>query len=303
VGVLDLGTNTLSMTAFLGDPREPRRLSIAEELQFVTGLGRQRLADGSLSEAGMARAWSALRYVSGRLASLGVPRVGIRGAATAACREAPNGPAFLCRVEEELGLPLRVVAGPEEAHLVAIAQAHSFRDALPIVAVDIGGGSTEVAVVETTGAPSWARSIPYGATKLGDRLGPRATEEAARAEIAQVLDGIEFPRGYSTVGVAGTVTAAIQVLDDSAIWDPATQHGRRLDRAQVLSVARRLLGMSPDERRCLASLHPGRADYLGPALIWLDELMSRLGVDVITTSDRGVRFGLLWSCWPGVMVV
>ncbi len=302
MGVLDLGTNTLSMTAFLSDPREPRRLRIAEELQFVTGLGRMRHADGSLTDAGMARAWSALRHVSGRLTNLGVPRVGIRGAATAACREAPNGPAFLRRVEEELGLPLRVVDGAEEARLVSLAQAHTFRDRLPVVAVDIGGGSTEVAVVESTGAPTWARSVPFGATKLGDRLGPQATEEAARTLIREVLDAVDLPRGYSTVGVAGTVTAAIQVLDDTAIWDPATQHGRRLDRAQILSVARRLLGMSPEERRGLASLHPGRADYLGPALIWLDELMARLEVDEITTSDRGVRFGLLWDVWPRVVV-
>ncbi len=302
MGVLDLGTNTLSMTAFLGDPREPRRLRIAEELQFVTGLGRQRLPDGSLTDSGMARAWSALRHVSGRLASLGVPRIGIRGAATAACREAPNGPAFLRRVEDELGLPLLVVAGTEEARLVALAQAHTFRDALPVIAVDIGGGSTEIAVVESRAAPTWARSVPFGATKLGDRLGPAATEAEARALITDVLDGVELPRGHSTVGVAGTVTAAIQVLDDSAIWDPAIQHGRRLDRSQVLSVARRLLGMSPEERRSLASLHPGRADYLGPALIWLDELMLRLEVDEITTSDRGVRFGLLWDVWPGVVV-
>lgn len=303
VGVIDLGTNTLSLTALVGDPREPRRLRVAEELQFVTGLGENREPDGSLTAPGMQRAWSALRHASTRLTSLGVPRVGIRGAATAACREAPNGAAFLDRVRHELGLPLTIVAGAEEARLVALAQAHSFTDALPLLAIDIGGGSTELAVVEGPGAPSWARSIPFGATKLGDRLGPVTTETAARDLIDEALDREDLPRGYRTVAVAGTVTAAVQVLDDSPLWDPATQHGRHLTRAQVLSLARRLIAMAPADRRALACLHPGRADCLGPALLWLAELMARVGVDDVITSDRGVRFGLLWDAWPGAVVV
>ncbi len=290
------------MTALIADPREPRRLRIAEELQFVTGLGKARGPDGSLSETGMGRAWSALRHASTRLGALGVPRTGIRGAATAACREAPNGPAFLRRIRDDLALPLTVVAGAEEARLVAIAQAHSFPDSLPLVALDIGGGSTEIAVVEGMHGPTWARSIPFGATKLSERLGRDTTEEAARALIDEVLDGEELPSGHAMVAVAGTVTATIQVLDDSALWDPVAQHARRLTRQQALSVARRLFHMSSADRHALHSLHPGRADSLAPSLIWLTELMVRMGVEEVTTSDRGVRFGLLWDAWPGVVL-
>lgn len=302
LAVLDLGTNTLTVTVLFGDRNEPRRLRIAEELQFVTGLGKQRGPDGALTAAGMGRAWSALSHAANRLDALGVPTTAIRGAATAACREAPNGRAFLERVRDELGLPFRVVTGAEEARLVALAQARSFPDALPLVAVDIGGGSTEVAVVGEDGAVQWSRSIPFGATKLGDLLGPVTSEQAARAAVRDVLDAEDLPSGHGAVGVAGTVTAAVQVLDDAAVWDTATLHGRTLTRADALAVAQRLIGMRPSERRELPSLHPGRADYLGPALIWLTELMTDLGVDRVTTSDRGVRFGLLWDAWPGVVV-
>lgn len=302
IAVADLGTNTLSVTILFGAVREPRLLRIAEELQFVTGLGTGRHADGSLTDAGMQRAWSALRHTAGRLDALGVPSDGVRGAATAACREAPNGPAFLARVRQELTIPLHVVAGSEEARLVALSQAHSFADRLPLLAVDIGGGSTEVAVVERDGAVGWSRSIPFGATKLGDAVGPHATEADARRAVRAVLDAEALPQGYRAVGVAGTVTAAIQVLDDSALWDTATLHGRRLTRDEVLGIARRLFAMGPAARRRLRSLHPRRADSLGPALIWLAELMGDFGVDEVTTSDRGVRFGLLWDAWPKVII-
>ena len=303
IGVLDLGTNTLSMTALFGDVREPRRLRVAEELQFVTGLGKERAPDGSLSPDGMRRAWSALRHASNRLAALGVPERGIRGAATAACREAPNGPEFLEHVRTGLGLPFQVIAGAEEARLVALSQARSFPDRLPLVAVDIGGGSTEVVVVEERGRIGWSRSIPFGATKLAARVGPDHTETQVREAVRAVLDAEELPRGYGAVGVAGTVTAAVQVLDDAALWDPATQHGRTLTLEQTLRIARRLIAMPSAARHALPCVHPGRADALGPALIWLAELMGDLGVEAVVTSDRGVRFGLLWDAWPGVVVL
>ena len=300
VALLDVGTNTVLTTVLFGDAREPRRLTVAEELHFVTGLGRNRGADGSLSDAGKARALRALRHVARRLAELGVVTSAVRGAATAACREAPDGPALLAHIRDELGLPLQVVTGEREAELVERAQRRSFPEPKELLVVDIGGGSTEVA--STTG---WRVSIPTGATKLGEALGPTPTVSASRAEAARRLEDVvlgALPTGSKLIGVAGTVTSAIQIADASAIWDPTTLHGRCLTRDAVLALGKRLLGMSPAERRKLPGLHPGRADFLGPSCFWLAAIMECLGKDELLVSDRGVRFGLLYEAWPRSVV-
>ncbi|MCO4772232.1 MAG: hypothetical protein KDA24_19515 [Deltaproteobacteria bacterium] len=303
MGVIDLGTNTVLCTVLFGEPRDARRLRIAEDLHFVTGLGRDRGEDGSLHPAGTARALRALRHVSRRLRELGVPPSAVRGAATAACREAPDGPALLAHIREQLGLPLHVVHGEREADLVALAQRHSFLEQEPLLVIDIGGGSTEIAL---TAGDEWRVSIPVGATKLSEALGPSPSVADTRALVtshvaSQALGPL--PSTSTLVGVAGTVTSALQIADAHAVWDPTTLHGRVLRRVDIVALGERLLSMTPAARRSIAGLHPGRADALGPACFWLDALMDRLGHQQLLVSDRGVRFGLLFEAWPRAVVL
>jgi len=301
VGLIDVGTNTVLCTVLFREG--PRTLVVAEDLHFITGLGRGRGRDGSLSEAGMARAWRALRHVCRRLDELGVAASAVRGAATAACREAPNGPAFLAGVRDELGLPLEIVAGEREADLAGLAQAKGFPGDEPLVVMDIGGGSTEIALVRAD--QGWRVSIPWGATKLGEAVGPDGGIADAERVVATALDGVELggvPAGARLIGVAGTVTTGLQVQDGTDLWDPTRLHGRVVGVEEARELGRRLLAMGARARREVSGLHPMRADFLGPGLLWQAALMERLGFEELTSSDRGVRFGLLWDAWPRAVV-
>ena len=307
IALLDLGTNTVLCTVLFGDTREPRALRIAEDLHFVTGLGLTRAPDGSLGGAGLDRARCALRYVARRLDELGVPTGAVFGAATAACREAPNGPALLQALRDDLGLPLRVISGDEEAALVTLAQARSFPGDASQFVIDIGGGSTELAL--RVGAETrWSRSIPLGATKLGARLGPtpvlgEAEEIVARAAFeAAIPTAAVRAAAPIVVGVAGTVTTARQVLDRDPIWDPRALHGRILRRDDARQLGQELVGASPERRRALPGLHPLRADFLGPGLLWLCALLDVLDMPELIVSDRGLRFGLLHTAFPTALV-
>ena len=308
IGLVDLGTNTVLCSVLFGDAREPRALRIAEDLHFVTGLGQTRAADGALAGAGLGRAERSLRYIARRLHELGVAPSAVHGAATAACREAPNGPAFLRTVRQDLGLPLRVITGEEEAGFVGLAQARSFPAHRAQFVIDIGGGSTELAL-RVAGEQRWARSIPVGATKLGALFGPRPVIEEAREYVARAAADAQIPtdaaRASSAVviGVAGTVTTALQVLDRSEHWDPSTLHGRALERDEVEQLALAMLRASPQQRRALPGLHPLRADFLGPGLLWLCALLDVLGSQRLLVSDRGLRFGLLHTAYPTALVL
>ncbi len=133
VALLDLGTNSALLSVLFADDRDRRRLSVAEEIQLVPGLGRDRGEDGSLNEASRARARAALAHFARRLDKLGVPPDGVLGAATAAMREAPDGGDFLEEIRDGLGLPLQVIGGQDEADLVALAQERSFPGRLPLL--------------------------------------------------------------------------------------------------------------------------------------------------------------------------
>jgi exopolyphosphatase/guanosine-5'-triphosphate,3'-diphosphate pyrophosphatase len=297
--VLDVGTNTVLMTAFERDERDGRALYVLEDLHFVTGLGRDRAPDGSLAKAGRDRALLALSHCADRLDALGIADAHVWAATTSAVREAPNGPRFVVAVGRECGIALSVISGEDEAELVALAQQRSFPDVGCMLVVDIGGGSTEI-VLRRGGRTEWATSAHIGTVRLSDRCGE--DRAAMRAMIDETLPA--FPKGWDeVVAVAGTATTARQVADRAAIWDPAALHGRRLPRSEVAAVLQRLDGLDAAGRRAaLPGVHPLRADVLPAGLMLLLAVYDRAGVDTLIVSDRGVRFGLLFRALPGVRV-
>ncbi|MCP4869306.1 MAG: Ppx/GppA family phosphatase [Proteobacteria bacterium] len=296
VAVIDLGTNTALMTVLFADERDRRRLRVAEELHFITGLGRDRGIDGRLAPAGKARALRALKHFGTRLDALGIGINATAGAATAAVREAPDGAAFLDEVEALIGLRLRTVSGDEEAELVALAQERSFPGRLPLRVVDIGGGSTEVAV-RLRGTTSSAISLRTGSVRLAERHGSNV--EALRPAVQRALE--ELPSDLeraALVGVAGTVTTALQAARGIDPWDPDLVHGQSLGRAELEATIERLAAMTPEQRAAVPGVHPGRAELIVAGMVLLAGLMQRFAADEVLVSDRGVRFGLLFEQWP-----
>ncbi len=296
LATIDLGSNTALMTILFADPKDRRRLEVAEELHLITGLGRDRNPDGTLNERGVGKALAALRHFTHRLDDVGVGRDAVVGATTAAVREASDGDAFLARVSAQTGLALQVIDGDREAELVATAQERSFPDRLPLRVADIGGCSTEVAL-RLRGQTAWKVSLPTGSVRLSERHGGDLS--ALRSEVDRLLLALP-PDGHraALVGVAGTVTTAYQVAHEIDPWDPDLVHGRPLHLETVERLIERMAAMSPEELRALPGLDPGRADYIVAGMCLMAGLMRRFECRELLVSDRGVRFGLLYERWP-----
>jgi len=296
LALIDLGSNTALLSVLFGNEAEPRRLRIAEDLQIITGLGREKGRDGTLNPKARQRVLSALSHFATRLDAMGVPPSAVLGATTAAMREAPDGPEFLREIHASTGISLTTISGAQEAEYVASAQERSFPAALPILMIDIGGGSTEVALRER-GRTAWKTSTPIGSVKISEMHGTELAPLLAAARAA--LTDLPPARGpHTTVGVAGTVTTGYQVAAAQALWDPSEVHGQTMTRSAVLEVAAKLAELNPVERRSVAGLPEGRADYIVGGLAILASVMERYGTEELTVSDRGVRYGLLWERWP-----
>ena len=88
---------------------------MVDSFSRIVRLGEGLAASGMLCETAMDRAMAALRACADKLGRR--PVRALEAVATEACRRAPNGPAFLARVERETGLRLRTIATREEAEL------------------------------------------------------------------------------------------------------------------------------------------------------------------------------------------
>ena len=175
--------------------------------------GRLRIAlaraDPDLQREGAVRPWTRRRHhgllpedaVAKALAALQRFRVlcdtmrieDVRGLATAAVRDAANGPQFLALAERAIGCPIELLSGQQEAKLSALGVVSSIHAADGIVG-DLGGGSLELTDVKD-GAANSGLTLPLGGLSLMD-LSERSPKKAARI-VRDTLAGVKMLQGLA----------------------------------------------------------------------------------------------------------
>ena len=135
IAVIDLGSNTARLVVMVARPGYAYRLE--DEIREVVRL-RQEMSPAGLSEAAMSRAIATLRLFKRFCTSTNVDI--ILPTATSAVREAANGPIFLERVLQEVGLPLRLLDGSQEAYYATLGALNEVPMFEGLV-LDMGGGS------------------------------------------------------------------------------------------------------------------------------------------------------------------
>ena len=115
VAVVDIGSNSVRLVVYEGATRAPTPLF---NEKVLCGLGRSLTSTGRLGADAVARALRALRRFRALIDQMGVTRV--EAIATAAAREAENGPDFIARAERVLEAPIKVLSGTEEAELAKL---------------------------------------------------------------------------------------------------------------------------------------------------------------------------------------
>src|SRR5262249_47680242 len=148
---LDLGTNNCRLLVAV--PGRPGQFRVIDAFSRIVRLGEGLAANGRLLEAAMDRAVDALKVCGDKLRNRSIESA--RLGATEACRSAANGEEFLARVKAETGLTLEIIDRQTEARL-AVSGCGSLveRDTEGVVLFDIGGGSSEIALIDVRGQRS-----------------------------------------------------------------------------------------------------------------------------------------------------
>ena len=235
-----------------------------------------------------------------------------RAVATSAARDASNGPEFLDTAGAVLGTAPELLSGLEEGRLSfrgATASLPGPTDQLVLV-VDIGGGSTELAV----GRPdrpdqATAASIDIGCVRVSERYlfsDPPAADELAEARravdalLAEGASHLPDPRvARQLVGLAGTVSAAA-VMDSGAVeYRYEIVHHHVLVRARVRRLLERLSVLDHAGRLKVPALEPDRADVIVGGLVVLEAVMDAFGFEECMASEADILDGLVASMLPG----
>jgi exopolyphosphatase/guanosine-5'-triphosphate,3'-diphosphate pyrophosphatase len=307
---LDLGTNNCRL--LIAVPAGPERLRVVGAFSRIVRLGEGLGASGSLSSAAMERALGALKICAERMARHTIGRQ--RLIATEACRRADNGAEFLARVTSETGLVLEIVDRRTEALLAAEGCGSLIdRKARSAVLFDIGGGSTELVLIDRrnggagleTQIAAWT-SLPVGVVTLSERHGGASvTAQAYEAMVAEAIGHIgEFAgrREFAAVwragdghllGTSGTVTTIAGIHLGLARYDRRAVDGAWLTDDETSAVVSRLRDMDFEARAANACIGRERADLVLAGCAVLDAIRRTWPSERLRVADRGLREGML----------
>ncbi|WP_084369264.1 Ppx/GppA phosphatase family protein [Rhizobium sp. RU36D] len=309
---LDLGTNNCRL--LIAAPTRPGQFRVVDAFSRIVRLGEGLAASGRLSPEAMDRAVDALRICAGKLKGREIRRM--RLIATEACRAADNGEEFLRRVVGETGLDLEIINRETEARL-AVSGCSSLvgREARSVVLFDIGGGSSEIAVIRIGENRSsrlanhithWT-SLPVGVVTLSERHGGRDVTpdmfEAMTREVTGMLERFDCPpiaaaalggaEDFHLIGTSGTVTTLAGVHLDLPRYDRRKVDGLWLTDEEVTAMQARLLSWDYGSRAANPCIGPDRADLVLAGCAILEAIRRRWPARRMRVADRGLREGLL----------
>jgi len=307
---LDLGTNNCRL--LIARPAG-ENFTVIDAFSRVVRLGEGLARSGHLSDAAMDRALGALRVCAEKLRRRHVYLA--RSVATEACRRAANGMEFIERVRQETGILLDVISAQEEARL-AVLGCHVLleRGDGPAVIFDIGGGSTELVLIEPDGPVprivDW-QSVPWGVVSLTDTI--VNTEDSVQARLARyaemqrvvaesftpfarrIADAARSGREIRLLGTSGTVTTLASVHLELPQYDRRAVDGLIVPSEAMRTISARLAGLSPQERGSLPCIGNDRAELVVAGCAILEAILDIWPAERLGVADRGIREGILRS--------
>jgi exopolyphosphatase/guanosine-5'-triphosphate,3'-diphosphate pyrophosphatase len=290
LAVIDVGSNSVRLVLYRV---EGRAIWTVFNEKVLAGLGRDLTETGRLSPSGIQTALSALRRF--RAVLDGVRPAEIHAAATAAVREAEDGPAFVEQVRRDTGLELRVLAGEEEARLSALGVSAGQPLAEGVVG-DLGGSSLELVRLAKTG-PKAGISLPLGPFALGapDAFDP----EAVRATVARRLARMDKRYAAASFYAVGGAWRNIALLHMSLSDYPLRiVHQYEIGARDAEEIARLVARQSRGSLERIVGVSRKRAETLPYAALVLQGLIERLGLSRVVISAYGLREGLLLDAMP-----
>ena len=294
IAAVDLGSNSFHM--IVAEERQGQLVvldRIKEMVRLAAGLDK----DGNLSAEVEQRALACLQRFAQRLRSIST--VSVSAVGTNTLRRTRNAELFLQRAESELGHPIEIISGIEEARLIYQGVAHSLEpDHAHRLVIDIGGGSTELIIGEDF-QPILMESLEMGCITLTQRFfadgkitGKRIN--AARVYVLQQMRPVRHAfrsRGWNVViGSSGTVRSVETVVRALSL---SKQDGISFVAMQLL--LEKLKQFDEINAIKLNGLQDDRMPVFLGGLIVLSGVCEALGIKQMQVSEGALREGLLYQ--------
>jgi exopolyphosphatase/guanosine-5'-triphosphate,3'-diphosphate pyrophosphatase len=291
VGVVDIGSNSVRMVVFDGAARSP---AYFYNEKVMAGLGQGLAETGKLNPKGRERALSAMRRFA--LLAKGMEVSPFTVVATAAMRDAEDGPEFRKLLEAETGLKIHVIDGTEEARLSAQGVLLGWPEAEGLVC-DIGGNSMELAEVRdgrvgrrvtSSLGPFRLQQVPGGQAGLLEYI------QTVMKELADKMG-----RDHSRIYLVGGSWRAIARLDMERRNYPLTVlHEYAMQADAVAKTVAWINKSDMSDLRAKTGTSAARMELVPLASLVLNALLEEFNPQEFCVSSYGIREGMLYEQMP-----
>ncbi|WP_019220002.1 Ppx/GppA phosphatase family protein [Bartonella florencae] len=308
---LDLGTNNCRL--LIASPSKPGYFHVVDAFSRIVRLGEGLVNNGFLNTQAMDRAIEALKICHLKLKQRRIKSY--RLVATEACRSAKNGRYFIQRVLDETGLELEIVDRKTEARF-AVAGCGTLveRNTDAIVLFDIGGGSSEIVLLDVSKKRSFRlaeqitawTSLPVGVVTLAERFGGNEVSlddfENMKSYVRGFLNNfsdrhklgaLTQSSNFHLLGTSGTITTLAGMHLNLERYDRRKVDGMWMNDADINLMTKRLLSWDIKKRAINPCIGRGRADLVLAGCAILDVIREVWPSQRLRVADRGLREGIL----------
>ncbi len=293
--VIDVGTNSVKL--HIGELGADGAWRTIDDRAEVTRLGEGLGETGRLGAAAIERTVEAVADMADEARAKGTEAIAAVG--TAGLRIATNAAELVDAVQARCGVRVEVISGEEEGRLAYVAARSALgRLTGTLVVFDTGGGSSQFTFSD--GEQIAERfSVDVGAVRYTERYGLDGVVD--EATLAAALDAIRGdlarlegrPAPGTVVGMGGAITNLAAVRHALATYDPDVVQGTVLDREEIDRQIELYRTQGAEQRRAIVGLQPSRAEVILAGACIVRSVLTLLGRDALTVSDRALRHGVL----------
>ncbi|MFL2771365.1 MAG: exopolyphosphatase [Rhodospirillaceae bacterium] len=292
VGVIDIGSNSVRLVIYSGVTRAP--IPIYNE-KTICALGRELESTGKLNPEGITKAIDTLRRFKTLTDGMELARLDILG--TAAIRDASDGPDFVCKVQEETGLIIKVISGKQEARRSALGVLCGIPTADGMVA-DLGGGSLELVDVCNGKFGEYA-TLPLGTLRLAETISKEAKSGLLSVnEHLAKHKWITGVRGRTVYAVGGAWRTLARVCIAHMNYPLHVLDNFTLTRQQAVSLFGLIAHLGPQTLKRIRGVEKTRLATLPLAAMMLERLVEIGEPNTLVFSIYGMREGQFFKSLP-----
>ena len=301
---IDLGTN--SFRILVARLQKNNKIKFIYKKSVITGLGKDfNIYTKTLAKDSISRGFEVLNAFSSVLKDYKVSN--IRAVATSVVRESKNHELFTDCASEIIGTNIEVITGSVEAQLTAIGVLKSIENINNNkLIVDIGGGSTEFAVVDRYDYINSLLSIKLGVVKITEIY--NVDKILADEDIVQISEyirhfiekemvGADFSANQISeiVVTAGTPTTLAAMDLGLKEYNHSNTNGHILYKKNIVKIFGKICSLNSKERLKLIGLREGRENLIIPGTLIILYLLGRYNKDKIVVSGGGLLEGIIYS--------